>query len=104
LPLVSKPRCIHRTAATRARRQHRVLIRDVARNTCVFYAPGSARSTEVFDAMAGSDCVMVDGTFWRDDEMPIGVASKSARDIGPAAPARGGMISGCAPPPTHGAC
>jgi pyrroloquinoline quinone biosynthesis protein B len=61
-----------------------VIIRDVARGTGVFYAPGlGAITPEVFDAMAGSDCVLVDGTFWSDDEMPrLGLSRKSARDIG----------------------
>jgi pyrroloquinoline quinone biosynthesis protein B len=61
-----------------------VLIRDVARGTGVFYAPGlGAITPEVFDAMSGSDCVLVDGTFWTDDEMPrLKLSSKSARDIG----------------------
>jgi len=72
-----------------------VLIRDVARGSSVFYAPGlGAITPEVFDAMSGSDCVLVDGTFWRDDEMPhLGLSNKSARDIGhlPQAGA-GGMI------------
>jgi pyrroloquinoline quinone biosynthesis protein B len=61
-----------------------VLMRDLARGTSAFYAPGlGAITPEVFDAMAGSDCVLVDGTFWRDDEMPsLGLSRKSARDIG----------------------
>jgi len=61
-----------------------VLIRDVARGTGVFYAPGlGAITPEVFDAMSGSDCVLVDGTFWSDDEMPrLKLSRKTARDIG----------------------
>jgi pyrroloquinoline quinone biosynthesis protein B len=61
-----------------------VLIRDLARGSSLFYAPGlGAITPEVFDAMAGSDCVLVDGTFWSDDEMPrLGLSHKSARDIG----------------------
>ena len=61
-----------------------VLIRDVARGTSVFYAPGlGAITPEVFDAMSGSDCVLVDGTFWSDDEMPrLKLSRKTARDIG----------------------
>ena len=61
-----------------------VLIRDVARGTSIFYAPGlGAITPEVFDAMSGSDCVLVDGTFWRDDEMPsLGLSRKTAREIG----------------------
>lgn len=50
----------------------------------VFYAPGLGQITpEVFEAMAGADCVLVDGTFWTDDEMPaMGLSTKTARDIG----------------------
>jgi pyrroloquinoline quinone biosynthesis protein B len=61
-----------------------VLIRDTARGSSVFYAPGlGAITPAVFDAMAGSDCVLVDGTFWSDDEMPrLKLSRKSARDIG----------------------
>jgi pyrroloquinoline quinone biosynthesis protein B len=83
-----------------------VLIRDVARGSSVFYAPGlGAITPEVFDAMSGSDCVLVDGTFWSDQEMPrLGLSSKSARDIGhlPQAGA-GGMIEWLRklPPPTR---
>ena len=33
--------------------------------------------------MAGADCVLVDGTFWTDDEMPrLGLSQKTARAIG----------------------
>lgn len=33
--------------------------------------------------MRSADCVLVDGTFWDDDEMiGVGVSSKRARDIG----------------------
>jgi pyrroloquinoline quinone biosynthesis protein B len=61
-----------------------LVVRDVARGTSAFYAPGlGAITPAVFDAMASSDCVLVDGTFWRDDEMrSLGLSSKSARDIG----------------------
>ena len=61
-----------------------VLIRDGERGSSVFYAPGlGAITPAVFDAMAGSDCVLVDGTFWSDDEMPrLKLSAKSARDIG----------------------
>ena len=47
-----------------------------------------ARSSRaVFDAMAGADCVLVDGTFWTDDEMMrLGLSSKTrARHRPPAA-------------------
>ena len=50
----------------------------------LFYAPGLGQITPpVFDAMASADCVLVDGTFWTDDEMPsLGVSAKRAREIG----------------------
>ena len=50
----------------------------------MFYAPGlGAITPPVFDAMCGADCVLVDGTFWTDDEMPrLGLSPKTARQIG----------------------
>jgi pyrroloquinoline quinone biosynthesis protein B len=49
-----------------------------------FYAPGLGEITApVFDAMSGADAVLVDGTFWTDDEMPrLGLGKKTARQIG----------------------
>lgn len=50
----------------------------------VFYAPGLGEITPaLFDVMCGADAVMVDGTFWTDDEMiGLGLSRKTARDIG----------------------
>lgn len=61
-----------------------VLISDTASRRCAFYAPGLGEITPpVFDAMAGADAVLVDGTFWTDDEMiGLGLSRKRARDIG----------------------
>jgi pyrroloquinoline quinone biosynthesis protein B len=61
-----------------------MLITDARRATSAFYAPGLGSITPaVFDAMHGADCVLVDGTFWTDDEMPrLGLGRKTARDIG----------------------
>ena len=44
--------------------------------------------------MSNADCVMLDGTFWRDDEMPrLGLSQKTAREIGHLAQSgAGGMI------------
>ncbi|MBT9498595.1 MAG: pyrroloquinoline quinone biosynthesis protein PqqB [Zoogloea sp.] len=70
-------------------------IRDPATGKRVFYSPGLAEVDDaVFDAMAGADCVMVDGTFWTDDEMiTLGLSKKRARDIGHLAQSGpGGMI------------
>ncbi|MEO7336193.1 MAG: pyrroloquinoline quinone biosynthesis protein PqqB [Caldimonas sp.] len=61
-----------------------ISITDRVRGRSLFYAPGLGEITPaVFDAMSNADCVMVDGTFWTDDEMPrLGLSSKTARDIG----------------------
>ena len=37
----------------------------------------------MLDRFAASDLVLVDGTFWRDDELAgLGISSRSARDMG----------------------
>ena len=61
-----------------------LLITDSRNGTTLFYAPGlGAITPPVFDAMASADCVMVDGTFWTDDEMlRLGISAKTARSIG----------------------
>jgi pyrroloquinoline quinone biosynthesis protein B len=61
-----------------------ILVSDGRSGKRTFYAPGLGEITpEVFDAMALADCVLVDGTFWTDDEMPrLGLGTKTARDIG----------------------
>lgn len=57
---------------------------DPATGKKAFYAPGlGARNPAVFAAMAAADVVLVDGTFWTDDEMiRLGLSTKTARDIG----------------------
>ena len=61
-----------------------VTIHDQRSGKSVFYAPGlGAITPAVFDAMCGADAVLVDGTFWADDEMPrLGLSKKTARAIG----------------------
>ena len=61
-----------------------MLVTDHTKGTTLFYAPGLGEITApVFDAMMGADCVMVDGTFWTDDEMiTLGFSQKTARSIG----------------------
>lgn len=61
-----------------------ITITDTQRGSSVFYAPGlGAITPPVFDAMAGADAVLVDGTFWTDTEMrTLGLSTKTARDIG----------------------
>jgi len=61
-----------------------LVITDIASGRRVVYAPALADINEsLWAAMRGAACVMVDGTFWDDDEMPrLGVSEKRARDIG----------------------
>jgi pyrroloquinoline quinone biosynthesis protein B len=61
-----------------------LLVTDRTKGTTLFYAPGLGEITPaLFDAMASADCVMVDGTFWTDDEMiTLGFSQKTARSIG----------------------
>jgi pyrroloquinoline quinone biosynthesis protein B len=49
-----------------------------------FYAPGLVEiEPQIRPFLEKADCVMVDGTFWTDDEMiRLGVSKKRARDIG----------------------
>jgi len=72
-----------------------LVLADRERRVSAFYAPGLMEITpQVFDAMAGADAVLVDGTFWTDDEMiALGLSTHRARDIGHLAlSGPGGMI------------
>ena len=61
-----------------------LVLANPANGRRVFYAPGLGRMTpELLDLMAGCDMVLVDGTFWRMDEMQrLGLSSKTALDMG----------------------
>jgi len=61
-----------------------VLIEDPASGRRVFYAPGLARVGEAERrCLDGCDTVLVDGTFWREDEMvAAGLGKKHAADMG----------------------
>jgi pyrroloquinoline quinone biosynthesis protein B len=61
-----------------------VSIREVASGRRAFYGPGLARVTAAVRAeLEASHCVLVDGTFWQDDEMILaGVSSKRAAELG----------------------
>jgi pyrroloquinoline quinone biosynthesis protein B len=50
----------------------------------VTYAPALASlNDDVVARLAASDLVLVDGTFWREDEIPrLGISKRSARDMG----------------------
>jgi len=60
------------------------LIEDSRSQASLFYAPGLGQmSSALLDMMGGADCVMVDGTFWSEDEMQrAGVGTKLASDMG----------------------
>lgn len=61
-----------------------MLIEDLTNGQRVFYAPGFGAMTEHLDPyLASADCLLLDGTFWSDDEMiRLGVSTKRAREIG----------------------
>ena len=60
------------------------VFRDRATGGVVTYVPGLARVDDgVVTRFATSDLVLVDGTFWRDDELVrLGISARSARDMG----------------------
>jgi len=61
-----------------------LVITDEVTGRSAVYAPGlGAMDDRVWRAMQSAACVMVDGTFWTDDEMiRLGASRKHARDIG----------------------
>ncbi|MDH5540033.1 MAG: pyrroloquinoline quinone biosynthesis protein PqqB [Rhizobacter sp.] len=72
-----------------------ITVTDQRSGKTLFYAPGLGQITApVQAAMRAADCVMVDGTFWTDDEMiAMGLSRKTARDIGHLAQSGpGGMV------------
>jgi pyrroloquinoline quinone biosynthesis protein B len=60
------------------------VFRDRATGGVLTYVPGLARlDDDVVARFAASDLVLVDGTFWREDELPrMGITDRSARDMG----------------------
>jgi pyrroloquinoline quinone biosynthesis protein B len=60
------------------------VFRDEAGGGVVTYLPGLARLDDaILGRLAASDLVLVDGTFWRDDELArLGISARSARDMG----------------------
>lgn len=72
-----------------------LLLTDARTGETLFYAPGLADIDEAaWRAMRSAGCVLVDGTFWSDDEMVrLGLSRKRARDIGHLAQSGpGGML------------
>jgi pyrroloquinoline quinone biosynthesis protein B len=85
LPVASKPAPYspHRDSPV-AGDNLALVIEDESTGRTAVYAPGlSAIDDRVWRAMQSAACVLVDGTFWTDDEMiRLGISSKRARDIG----------------------
>ncbi|MFC7518609.1 pyrroloquinoline quinone biosynthesis protein PqqB [Herbaspirillum sp. GCM10030257] len=72
-----------------------LLIRNSHTGRSAFYAPGLGRiDPHVASVMKAADTVLVDGTFWHDDEMiRLGLSTKTAADMGHLPQAgSGGMI------------
>ncbi|MFA5922074.1 MAG: pyrroloquinoline quinone biosynthesis protein PqqB [Methylococcaceae bacterium] len=61
-----------------------VIIEQISTGKKVFYSPGLGEiEPHVMAAMQAVDCLLVDGTFWTDDEMRLqNISHKRARDIG----------------------
>ncbi|WP_336975849.1 pyrroloquinoline quinone biosynthesis protein PqqB [Acinetobacter pittii] len=61
-----------------------LIIKDHKTQKQLFYAPGLGKIDEqIMQIMQSSDCVMIDGTLWTDDEMQqTGVGTKTGREMG----------------------
>lgn len=61
-----------------------VVIEQISTGRKVYYAPGLGEiEPHVEHAMMTADCLLVDGTFWQEDEMGrAGIAHKLAREMG----------------------
>lgn len=85
IPLKSKaaPYSPHRDTPSAGDNVGVVMINQ-ANGKRLFYAPGLAEIDEaVWAQLSAADCVMVDGTFWTDDEMiRLGISVKKGSEIG----------------------
>jgi pyrroloquinoline quinone biosynthesis protein B len=85
LPVASKPAPYSPNRASPIAGDNLALvIEDESTGRTAVYAPGlSAIDDPLWRAMESAACVLVDGTFWSDDEMVrLGISSKRACDIG----------------------
>jgi pyrroloquinoline quinone biosynthesis protein B len=73
-----------------------VMIEQISSGRKLYYSPGLGEiEAHVRKAMRDADCVLVDGTFWREDEMELaGISKKRASEMGHLPQSgEGGMIS-----------
>lgn len=85
LPVAGKPAPYSPNRAAPLRGDNvALLMSDERTGGKAFYAPGLEVIDEpLWQAMRSCDCVLVDGTFWTDDEMiRLGLSRHRARDIG----------------------
>jgi pyrroloquinoline quinone biosynthesis protein B len=85
LPVASKPAPYSPNRAAPVPGDNVALIlEDGESGHSVVYAPGlGAIDERLFDCMQRAACVLVDGTFWSDEEMiRVGVSKKRAHDLG----------------------
>jgi pyrroloquinoline quinone biosynthesis protein B len=61
-----------------------LVVRDSGSGRSAVYAPGlGAMEEQLWQALGTADCLLLDGTFWTDDEMiTLGLSAKRAREIG----------------------
>lgn len=61
-----------------------LFLEDEVTGRRLFYAPGlGAMSEDVWEHLQRADCILVDGTFWSEDEMVrLGLSKKRAQDMG----------------------
>lgn len=61
-----------------------LIIKDHKTQKQLFYAPGLGKiNDQIMQIMQSSDCLMIDGTLWTDDEMQqTGVGTKTGREMG----------------------
>jgi len=85
LPVASKPAPYSPNRESPVRGDNVALVlRDTGSGRSAVYAPGlGAMEEPLWRAFEGADCLLVDGTFWTDDEMiALGLSGKRAREIG----------------------
>src|SRR5262249_61568364 len=78
------PRFVPEGAAARTGAVIGLTIEEPARGGKLVYAPGVASiSIRLRSAAADADCLLLDGTFWSDDELPsMGIGNLTAREMG----------------------